>query len=127
MIFHLGLIEFQLLQLLDLKQLAQRHKKAVLPDLAIVQDNFARAFQRVWIGGCSAGVQKTFKLSGHRPGRATRLGDDFVRLHLFEFNADGEGRILGLWLDREVAADLAIARPRGDLRKIQPVRIVAQR
>ena len=127
MILHLGLIETQLLQFLDLEQLPQRDEQAVLPHLAVVQNDFATAGKRIRICRLALRIQASFKFTRHRAGCPASFDDNFVCLHFLEFDADREGRILGLRLHRETAADLPVAGARGDLRKIESVGFVKQR
>jgi hypothetical protein len=66
-IFHLGLIEMKLLQLLDLEQLPQGDEQAVLPHLTVAQNDFPPAGKCIRIRCRAARVEMALELSRHRP------------------------------------------------------------
>src|SRR5947209_6777886 len=70
---------------------------------------------------------ETFQLAGDRPRNAASLRDNAVGLDVAELYAGRERRILRLRLNLEVARDLAVARVRGDLRKLESGGIITHR
>ena len=126
-IFYLGLIEMKFLQLLDLEQLPQRDEQAVLLDLTVPQNDFARAGERIGVGRVAVRLEKTFQLARDRPRHAASFRDNAVGSDVAELYAGHERRILRLRLNLEVARDLAVARARGDLRKLESGGIITHR
>ena len=61
-ILHLRLVQTQLLQFLDLEQLAERDQQAVLPNLPIVQNDFARTRKRVRIRRLAGRIEMAFEV-----------------------------------------------------------------
>src|SRR5438552_3725252 len=100
-IFYLSLIEMKFLQFLDLEQLPQRDEQAVLLHLTVPQNDFARAGERIGVGGVAARFEKTFQLARDRPRHAASFRDDAVGLDVSESYADRERRILRLRLNLE--------------------------
>src|SRR5213078_2384641 len=105
----------------------ERNQERVLPYLSVAQKDFARAGKRLRIGCLAPGVEVPFELSGYGARKTAGLGDNLVGLHLVEPDADGERRVFGLGLDREISCDIAVAGVRHDLGKFEATGIVRQR
>ena len=68
---HLGLLEMQLHQFVDLQDLAERDEQAVLLQRAVAQEDFAAAANRVAVGGLTLGIERTLQPARDHPWRTT--------------------------------------------------------
>ena len=127
MILHLRLIEMELLQFCDLQQLPERHEQAVLLDLAITQNYLPRPGEGILVSGGATGIEITFQPARDHSANTTGVRDDAVCLDITKFDTDRERRVLGLRQERKAAGYFAAGRVRGDLRKIELIRGVAER
>ena len=95
-------------------------------DFAITQKNLAPACECIRIGRLSAGFKTSFQFSLHDPFRSAGLGDNLIGLHVAELDRGGKWRVFRLRFDCETAADVTAAGLRGNIRKIQLLRIITK-
>src|SRR5690242_14577921 len=125
MVFGVRLLEVQLSELLDLKNLTKRDQQIVLLQLAIAQHDFTGAGQRIRIGCLSVGLQCALQLSLKNARRTAGLGDQLFGLNAAKFHFDMKWRFIGFGLNQKLARNVSIADVRRNLRKIEAIGVVA--
>ena len=126
MIFRLRLLEMKLSQFFNLKKLPKYHQQAVLLDSPVAQGNLALTNERLRIGRFAGSLEIALQFALHDSLRSACVCDNLVGQHIAKLYARGKRRILRFRLHRKIAVDLTVAGARGNLGKLQHVRLVTQ-
>src|ERR1700730_8093300 len=127
MILSVGLLEVKLHQLFDLKNLTERDEQIVLSQLTVMQNNFTGAAQRIRVGCFSIRFETSFEPPLKDTGRTASFGNQLMGLNIAEFHRTITRRSGRLWLNRELARNIAAADVRRNLSEVKAIIIVSDR